>query len=209
MLAGYPPQEAAGAVRRILASAERVLAEAETRLVTIRDSIFNTRMCCFRLVSERELWKLDIDPEYGVPYKSMFRWMQVLYPNDEGLRYAQTANATQKALPSATLEDLAQMKQCNAVELASEFISDECRKDRTVIEAAKTATRKQFRRKLTVEHDQKLEELESIGPFTYPAQETAKVKAKLSQKAVLLGLELDDYAGALLGWVIDDDLESR
>ena len=137
---GMDPKPASEAVRAILGSAEAVLAEAETRLITIRDRIFNLRMVCFRIVSERELWKLDNDPEYGIPYKSMFRWMQVLYPNDEGLRYAIEANSTQQALPAATIEDLSQMKRVNAVQLASKYVSDACRKDPAVIEATKTAS---------------------------------------------------------------------
>jgi len=113
------PAPAAEAIRGILCSAEAILGEAETKLAAIRERLFNLRMVCFRIVSDRELWKLDLDPEYGVPYKSMYRWMQVLYPNDEGLRYAMEANATQKALPQASLEDLGQMKRANAVTLAS------------------------------------------------------------------------------------------
>jgi hypothetical protein len=146
MVASAPA--AADALKSILRHGEALLEEAENRLTTIKEHIFNLRMCAFRIVSERELWKLDEDPEYGVPYKSMHRWMQVLYPGDEGLRYAIEANSTQKALPAATLEDLAQIPRCNAVTLASKFVSDTCRKDRSVIEAAKTDSEKQFREKL-------------------------------------------------------------
>jgi hypothetical protein len=162
-----PAPEAADALKSILTHGENLLEEAETRLTTIRESIFNLRMCAFRIVSERELWKLDTDPEYGVPYKSMHRWMQVLYPGDEGLRYAIEANSTQKALPAATLEDLAQIPRCNAVTLASKFVSDGCRTDRSVIEAAKTASEKQFRETLNTEHNQHLESswtLKLTGP---------------------------------------------
>ena len=204
---GMDPKPASEAVRAILGSAEAVLAEAETRLITIRDRIFNLRMVCFRIVSERELWKLDNDPEYGIPYKSMFRWMQVLYPNDEGLRYAIEANSTQKALPAATIEDLSQMKRVNAVQLASKYVSDACRKDPAVIEATKTASEKEFRETLNRDHGQKLERPVTLK-LTYPAPDMAKVKAKLSEKAKLLELDESDYAGALLGWVIDDDLEN-
>jgi hypothetical protein len=162
-----PAPEASTELKSILRNGEHLLEEAETRLTTIRESIFNLRMCAFRIVSERELWKLDTDPEYGVPFKSMHRWMQVLYPGDEGLRYAIEANSTQKALPAATLEDLAQIPRCNAVTLASKFVSDGCRTDRNVIEAAKTTSEKQFRETLNSEHHQHLESpwtLKLTGP---------------------------------------------
>jgi hypothetical protein len=162
-----PAPEAADALKSILTNGEVLLEEAETRLTTIKEHIFNIRMCAFRIVSERELWKIDTDPEYGVPFKSMHRWMQVLYPGDEGLRYAIEANSTQKALPAATLEDLASIKRCNAVTLASKFVSDGCRKDRSVIEAAKTASEKQFRETINTEHHQHLESpwtLKLTGP---------------------------------------------
>ena len=143
-----PAEDAAIALKSILGHGEAVLEECATRLTTIKERIFNIRLCCFRIVSERELWKLDIDPEYGIPYKSMYRWIQVLYPSDDGLRYALEANSTQKALSAATVADLSEMKRCNAVPLASKFVSDTCRQDRAVIEAAKTTTEKQFLEKL-------------------------------------------------------------
>ena len=193
-----PPQEAADALKSILSQGTALLEEAETRLTTIRERIFNIKMCAFRIVSERELWKLDTDPEYEIPYKSMYRWMQVLFPSDDGLRYAMEANSTQKALPAATLGDLAEMKRCNAVPLASKFVSDVCRGDRAVIEAAKTATEKQFREKLNTEHGQSLEATETLKE-TYPVEDAKQVKAYLrwvAEKAELA--DLDDYAGALL-----------
>lgn len=204
-LAQCAPEDAVEAIRGILVSAEATLDEAETRLTAIRESIFNVRMCCFRIVSQRELWKLDTDPEYGLPYKTMTRWMAVLYPKDEGLRYAQEANATQKALPAVTIEDLAEMKRCNAVDLAR--ASTSCQRDPAVIQAAKTATHKRFRRKLTVEHSQVLEDLESIGPFTYPAGQTAEVRRYLQWVAGKAELDPEDYQGALLYLAIHENQE--
>ena len=175
-----PAPEAANALKSILTNGEALLEEAETRLTTIREHIFNLRMCAFRIVSERELWKLDTDPEYGVPYKSMHRWMQVLYPGDEGLRYAIEANSTQKALPAATLEDLAQIPRCNAVTLASKFVSDGCRTDRSVIEAAKTSSEKQFRETLNSEHHQHLESPWTLK-LTGPQSAGKKIEAALDE----------------------------
>ena len=195
-----PPEDAADALKSILGHAEAVLGECETRLTVVREKIFNIRLCCFRIVSDRELWKLDLDPEYAVPYKSMYRWIQVLYPSDEGLRYALEANSVQKALPAATVADLGEMKRCNAVPLASKFVSDGCRADRDVIEAAKTATEKQFREKLNVDHGQHLESTETLK-FTYSKGEAEMVKMALGMVGEKIGIE--DLAGELLALAID------
>jgi hypothetical protein len=189
-----PAPEAADALREILSAAEATLEQAETRLTVIRDNIFNLRMVCFRIVSDRELWKLDTDPEYGVPYKTMARWMAVLYPKDEGLRYAQEANATQKALPAANLHDLAEMKRTNAVQLAR--TSEHCRREPEVIEAAKTATEKQFRAELN-KRGQHLEAPETLK-FTYPSGDADQVRKYLQWIAGKAELEPEDYQGALL-----------
>ena len=153
----------ADAVKAILSAAEAILGEAETRLETFRERIFNIRMVAFRIVSDRELWKMDIDPEYGVPFKSMPRWMATLYPEEKGLRYAQLAQATQKALPEASIVDLGQLKQCNAVLLAKEYVSPNCRKDKALIEAAKTESASQFKTRLNMEHAQALEEMKTLA----------------------------------------------
>ena len=155
MLAEAPA--AADALKSILRHGEALLEEAETRLTIIKEHIFNMQACALRIVSQRELWKLDVDPEYGVPYKSMHRWLEEQFPNEKGLRYAEESDSVQKALPAATLEDLAAMKRCNAIPLASKFVSDGCRTDRGVIEATKTASEKQFREMLNVDHNQHLE----------------------------------------------------
>jgi hypothetical protein len=186
------PETAAASLKSILIALEGA-----------EDRVFSIRMRALRIYSERELWKLDFDPEYGVPFKSMHRWIQATFPRT---RYALEANSTQQALAAVPLEDLAGMKRCNAVLLADKGVSDACRHDREVIEATKTATENEFREKLNRDHDQHLERTETLK-LTYPAGDMAKVKAKLSEKAKLMNLDEGDYAGALLGWVIDDELE--
>jgi len=146
MVASAPA--AADALKSILRHGDTLLEEAETRLTTIKEHIFNIQACALRIVSQRELWKLDLDPDYGVPFASMHRWLESQFPNEKGLRYAEESDSVQKSLPAATLEDLVSMKRCNAVTLAGKFVSDTCRKDRSVIEAAKTDSEKQFREKL-------------------------------------------------------------
>lgn len=203
-----PAPDAADALKRLLRVYDGALEEAESRLATIKENIFNVRMCCFRIISERELWKLEIDPEYGIPYKSMHRWMQVLYPKEDGLRYAQTANAVQKALPAATVSDLAQMKQCNAVLLADKLVSDTCRHDPKLIAAAKTATEREFRECLNREHGQHLDSVETLK-FSYPKADAAIILQALDIVGKLAGLDPDDRNGELLAWAIDYVEEHR
>jgi isopentenyldiphosphate isomerase len=93
------------------------------------------------------------------------------------------------------------------VELASKFISDECRSDPSLIEAAKTATRKQFRHTLTVTHDQKLEDLETIGPFTYTSKDASQIREFLNWIIEKADLDADDYQGALLYLAIHENEE--
>ena len=192
-----PARAAAGHLRSILTAYDGMLRDAETQFKAIKERIFNVRMCAFRIISERELWKLDIDPEYGVPYVSMYRWMQVLYPDDSELRYALEANTTQQALPQASVADLAEMKRCNAVTLASKFVSDSCRSDQEMIGAAKTASEREFRKALNERHGQNLEPTETMT-FTWPAKDAEQVRAYLRWVIDKAGLAEDDYQGALL-----------
>jgi hypothetical protein len=208
-IALLPPQRAADALKSILRAWEVSYEEVEVQYAAIKERIFNIRMCCFRIVSDRELWKLDTDPEYGIPYKSMARWIQVLFPKEDGLRYAIEANSTQAALPAATVKDLSEMKRCNAVLLASASVSDTCRTEPGMIEATKTATEKDFRERLNKEHGQHLEAPETLK-FTYPKGDAAQVKAYLRWVAGKAELaDLDDYPGALLYLAIHENEEHQ
>ena len=193
-------------LKSILRHGESLLEEAETRLTVIREHIFNLRMCAFRIISDRELWKLDLDPEYGVPFKSMFGWLQRLYPNDDMLRYAVEANSTQKALPAATVSDLSQMKRCNAVLLARPDISDTCKNDHEVIEATKTATEKQFREKINIDHGQHVEQPETRR-WTLPRGDWAQIDRYLEWVSSKANLESTDHLGALLYLAVNENEE--
>ena len=46
-----PAEDAAIALKSILGHGEAVLEECATRLTTIKERIFNIRLCCFRIVS--------------------------------------------------------------------------------------------------------------------------------------------------------------
>ena len=194
---GLPDRDAANALRGLLASAEGLLSEAESRLTLIRERIFNVKLCAFRIISERELWKLDVDPEYGVPFKSMHRWLSCLYPNESDLRYAIEANTTQKALPAATLDDLGQMKRVNAVMLASQYVSDTCKRDPEMIAATKTASEKQFREKLNRDHGQHIEAPET-RKWTLPLRDWAQIDRYLEWIAEKAQTDPEDKPGTLL-----------
>lgn len=191
-----PPQEAASAVKAILGASETTLEQAEQRLVVIRERIFNLRMICFRIVSERELWKLDIDPKFDVPFTSMYRWIECLYGTEESMRYALEADATQKALPAATVEDLAGMKRCNAVTLANQYVSDSCKRDPEMIQAAKTATEREFKAELN-KRGQHIERTETRR-WTLPTEDWKQIDAYLSWVASKADLDPEDKPGALL-----------
>ena len=187
-----PPDSAAAALKAILKSLEGA-----------EDSIFQTRMVALRIISERELWRLDTDPEYGVPFKSMHRWIQCTFPRT---RYALEANSTQQALVGVKIEDLAEMKRCTAVLLADKGVSDSCRRDPAIIEAAKTASESEFREKLNKTHGQHLERFETLK-LTYPSGDMGQVKRYLGWVAGKADLEPDDYQGALLYLAIHENEE--
>ena len=192
MLASAPA--ASDALKSILRHGEALLEEAETRLTTIKEHIFNIQACALRIVSQRELWKLDLDPDYGVPFASMHRWLESQFPNEKGLRYAEESDSVQKSLPAATLEDLVSIKRCNAVTLAGKFVSDTCRKDRSIIEAAKTSSEKQFRDKLNIEHHQNLESQWTLK-LTGPQSAGKRIEAALNE--IGLRENIEDRFGQL------------
>ena len=178
MVASAPA--AADALKSILRHGDTLLEEAETRLTTIKEHIFNIQACALRIVSQRELWKLDLDPDYGVPFASMDRWLDVQFKNEKGLRYAKECCAIQKALPAATLEDLASMKECTASLLSRQDVSDTCKNDRDVIDAAKTCSKKQFIEKLNVDHHQHLESLWTLK-LTGPQSAGKRIEEALDE----------------------------
>jgi hypothetical protein len=75
-----------------------------------------------------------------------------------------------------------------------------------VIEAAKTATEKQFREKLNVDHGQHLESTETLK-FAYSKGDAEMVKLALGMVGKLIGI--DDLSGELLALAIDYIAEHR
>jgi hypothetical protein len=75
-----------------------------------------------------------------------------------------------------------------------------------VIEAAKTETAKELRRKLNTDHGQHLESPETLK-LTYPSGDMASVKTYLGWVAGKAELKPDDYPGALLYLAISENEE--
>ena len=117
-------------------------------------NIFAILAVTLRIANDREIFKLHVD-QYGNPFQSMEMWIKAMYP--ETYRYARDAFSAAVAMPEVPIEDIAEMKQCNAVLLASPEVSSAVRRDRAVIEAAKTFTEKKFIEHLNSKHNQHLE----------------------------------------------------
>ena len=127
-------------------------------------NIFATLAVTLRIANDREIFKLHVD-QYGNPFQSMEMWIKAMYP--ETYRYARDAFSAAVAMPEVPIEDIAAMKRCNAVLLASPEVSSAVRRDPAVIEAAKTSTEKEFREHLNSKHNQHLERpwtLKITGP---------------------------------------------
>jgi hypothetical protein len=146
-LTSDPIEVADAAVGTILASCE-----ASQR------NIFATLAITLRVANDRKIYERHVD-QYGEPFKSMELWIKAMYP--ETWRYAKDAFSAAVAMPEVPIEDIADMKRCNAVLLADPGISPMTRRDPEIIEAAKHETEKEFREHINSKHGQHLE-----GPRT-------------------------------------------
>jgi hypothetical protein len=174
----------------------------DKHIESLKRQTFAVRGAALQIAQEKRVWEYVIDPEMGVPFKSCNRWLNVTFPNS---RTWKDDLAILAKIPEVPFEDLLNMSRANAVTLG--YVSSNVRALPDVLQAAQTLSEDQFAAKLTKDHGQALERRETLK-LTYPAGDMAKIKAKLSEKAFLMDLDPSDYAGALLGWVIDDELES-
>jgi hypothetical protein len=181
------------------AAIEAILSEAEAS----QRNIFAKLAVALRVANDRKIYIRHVDP-YGEPFKSMDSWIKAMYPDT--WRYARDAFAAAVAMPEVPIEDIADMKRCNAVLLSDPGISPMTRRDPEIIEAAKTETEKEFIAHLNSKH-QHIERPETLK-ITYPAGDMGQVKKYLrwvAQKADLADLE--DYASALLFLAINENGE--
>jgi hypothetical protein len=181
-------------------------AAIETILLSCEASqrnIFATLAVVLRVANDRKIYVRHVD-QYGEPFKSMELWIKTMYP--ETWRYALDAFSAAVAMPEVPIEDIADMKRCNAVLLSDPGISPMTRRDPEIIEAAKHETEKVFREHINSKHGQHLESAETLK-LRYPSGDMNEVKKYLSRQAAKLELEPDDYQGALLAIAIDDNME--
>jgi hypothetical protein len=164
-----PKEEAAEAVRAFLGAHEG-----------IEERIFIARMRVLRVVEKLSLWELDIDPEIGEPFRSLDRWMKVLYPRQWG--YCRDAMRTDAATPEIPMEDKAEMSVANLKVLADSGLSTGIRKRKDVIAAAKTKSKEALIEFLNEKYDQHIE------PVTVmPRQDIAEFEQAIEMAMVLQG----------------------
>jgi hypothetical protein len=124
-----PEQSAAEALRAIL-----------TALQGIEERAYAIRGRALLMIEQRELYKLDTDPEIGQPFVSMNRWLLVMH--EKHYRSYRDALSAAKELNEIPFEDFALMPRANIKQL--EGCSSSIRTKPDVIEAAKTMPEKQF-----------------------------------------------------------------
>lgn len=179
------------------ASISAILRDAEAS----QQSIFIRCTIAFKVGNDRKIYARHVD-EYGYPFKSMEYWIKSMYP--QTFRYMNDALRAAVAMPEVPIQDVAEMKRCNAVLLADAGISPMMRRDPEIIEAAKTETEKEFREHLNSK-GQHLESPETLK-FTYPSPDAAQVKKYLSWVADKAQLaDLEDYQSALLYLAINEN----
>lgn len=186
------PQEAADALTGILAS-----------LDTIEKQSFALRGMACLLLEERELWKEFTDPEVGLPYASLDRFLKQTLPNSWG--YCRDALRAVKELREMPFTDLLEMPRCNIETLKK--VSTSVRKEPKVIEAAKTQTESQFAQTLSKTYNQHIESKSTLK-LTYTSGEMAEVEKALDRIGKQLDPPIEDRAAQLLAWCIDSNIEN-
>ena len=181
----------------------RTMEAADERIESLTRQVYALRGAAMKIAQDKQIYKFFVDEEVGQPFRSLDRWNKATFPKSH--RYNQEALATILKLPDVPMEALVNMPRCNIMALTQ--TSSNVRTLPAVLEAGQKQSENEFLDTLTRDHHQALERPVTLR-LTYPAGDMAKVKAKLSEKAKLLDLDESDYAGALLGWVIDDDLEN-
>jgi len=166
LLASISIEQADEAVTAILRDAEES-----------QRNIFATLAVTLHIANERKIYSRHVD-QYGEPFKSMDSWIKAMYP--ETWRYARDAFAAAVAMPEVPIEDIADMKRCNAVLLADPGISPMTRRDPEIIEAAKHETEKEFREHINSKHGQHLEGPRTLK-FTGPESGVKKIESVLDE----------------------------
>lgn len=172
-------------------------------LDAIEEKAFAVRGEAMLLIEERNLFRFVVDDEVGDYYQSFDKWLKDTLPRSWG--YCRDALRTREECREIPYADYVQIPRCNSEQL--KLASSSVRVLPEVIEAAKTETAKELRRKLNTDHGQHLESSETLK-LTYPVGDMGQVKKYLrwvAEKADLADLE--DYASALLYLAINENGE--
>ena len=180
----------------------RTVESVDERIESLTRQVYALRGAAMLIAQQKEIYRFYIDDEWGEPFRSLDRFNKAMFP--KSWRYNAEALATIQKLPDVPMEKLAATPRCNIMTLTQ--VSSGVRTLPEVLEAAQVLTEDGFIGKLTRDHGQHLERVQTLK-LSYQSGDMAQVKKYLSRKAVLLSLDAEDYAGALLGIAIDDNTE--
>ena len=192
------PEDASKPVVDIL----RTVEAADERIESLTRQVYALRGAAMLIAQQKRIYEFFIDDEWGEPFRSLDRFNKAMFP--KSWRYNAEALATIQKLPDVPMEKLVATPRCNIMTLTQ--VSSGVRTLPEVLEAAQVLTEDGFIGKLTRDHGQHLERVQTLK-LSYQSGDMAQVKKYLSRKAVLLSLDAEDYAGALLGIAIDDNTE--
>ena len=117
------------------------------------ETIYHARMQVLRVARQREVWKLDLDPELDQPFMTMRRWIQAFWP--KSYRYCLDAWETEEALEEVPMTALAEITGANLKVLRE--VSSGVRKKPSVLKAAREMTKDQLIELVTTKHGQHIE----------------------------------------------------
>ncbi len=140
-----------------------------SKLDNAEKQVFATRGMALIIIEDRKLW----EPRAS----SMGQWIKKIAPNSWSDCYA-AMRSMRELLPDVPLDDLKDMKRCNLETVKK--LSPKVRRDRKVIESAKTLPNKDFIAETAADHpDQHLE----LGSKLDDAIEACMEREGLSRKA--------------------------
>jgi hypothetical protein len=168
----------------------------------VEEKVFARRGQALMIFEERQLYREFIDPEYGIPYVSLDRFLKDTLPQSWG--YCRDALRARKECKEIPYDDFVKIKRCNIEQLKK--VSSGVRALSAVVEAAQTLPEKAFVAEMNKKHDQHLDHPKTFK-WTYPAPDAAQIETFLQWVASKAELEPDDYPGALLYLAIHENEE--
>ncbi len=180
----------------------RTVEAADERIESLTRQVYALRGAAMLIAQQKEIFKFFIDDEWGEPFRSLDRFNKAMFP--KSWRYNAEALATIQKLPDVPMEKLVATPRCNIMTLTQ--VSSNIRALPDVLEAAQVLTEDGFIGKLTREHNQCLERVQTLK-LSYPAADMEAVKTYLRWVAGKADLDPDDFAGSLLYLSISENQE--